>query len=57
MTDQMHFDDAHGTYLDFGNHTEKVLLLYYHCLHNMTLIKLSPRNQLLIGGMAVNMNS
>ncbi|KAF5951500.1 hypothetical protein HYC85_009444 [Camellia sinensis] len=20
----MHFDDAHGTYLDFGNHTEKV---------------------------------
>ncbi|CAL5433629.1 unnamed protein product [Camellia sinensis] len=24
ILNQMHFDDAHGTYLDFGNHTEKV---------------------------------
>ncbi|CAL5433605.1 unnamed protein product [Camellia sinensis] len=23
ILNQMHFDDAHGTYLDFGNHTEK----------------------------------
>ncbi|XP_023541215.1 mannosyl-oligosaccharide glucosidase GCS1 [Cucurbita pepo subsp. pepo] len=26
LLNQMHFDDAHGTYLDFGNHTEKVRL-------------------------------
>ncbi|CAL5378069.1 unnamed protein product [Camellia sinensis] len=25
---KMHFDDAHGTYLDFGNHTEKVRLIW-----------------------------
>ncbi|KAF5936676.1 hypothetical protein HYC85_024182 [Camellia sinensis] len=23
LDQKMHFDDAHGTYLDFGNHTEK----------------------------------
>lgn len=26
LLNQMHFDDAYGTYLDFGNHTEKVRL-------------------------------
>ncbi|KAA0034203.1 hypothetical protein IC582_023286 [Cucumis melo] len=28
LLNQMHFDDAHGTYLDFGNHTEKVRLIW-----------------------------
>lgn len=27
MFQQMHYDDAYGTYLDFGNHTEKVSCL------------------------------
>lgn len=25
---QLHFDFAHGAYLDFGNHTEKVCCLF-----------------------------
>ncbi|XP_022151803.1 mannosyl-oligosaccharide glucosidase GCS1-like [Momordica charantia] len=28
LLNQMHFDDAYGTYLDFGNHTEKVRLIW-----------------------------
>ncbi|PQQ16299.1 mannosyl-oligosaccharide glucosidase GCS1 [Prunus yedoensis var. nudiflora] len=28
ILNQMHYDDAYGTYLDFGNHTEKVRLVW-----------------------------
>ncbi|RXH72286.1 hypothetical protein DVH24_033824 [Malus domestica] len=28
VLNQMHYDDAYGTYLDFGNHTEKVRLVW-----------------------------
>ncbi|KAL7171743.1 hypothetical protein ACSBR2_036415 [Camellia fascicularis] len=34
ILNQMHFDDAHGTYLDFGNHTEKVRLSWREVMGN-----------------------